>query len=371
MRNKREADLEIEIAKSVLSEIPDDKLEHIYQFFSRLSEFKKLTKLYDTYIEGVECALENTGNSRIYVNYNIDGTVTGRLSNSAANISRSKKKEHKIGVSFHTLPRENKDIDINIRDYVVAPEGWDFITADKKAMELRILAHVARERNMIRAFESGQDLHTYSAALTFNKDPEDITKEERQLAKEVSFLTVYGGTATTLAAKRNISEMKADQIIQSWMAAYPRVPVYMDTIRDYINQHKYAKSLFGRFRHLPNIDSPVASIREQAFRQGLNFTIQSPSSDILLCGMLGVIYRLRREGFRAKVIATVHDSIELISPKNETNRVVKLIHDELVNYYYLKENFNINLSVPLEVDIEVGSSFGNGKKVDPKTLCAS
>jgi len=332
----------------------DDQVKAAKRFFDRFSEYKKLTKLHSVYIEGARTALKNTGNSRIYVKYNIDGTVTGRISNSGANVGR--KKEDKIGVSFHTLPRES--LDVNIRNYVVAPKGHDFITIDMKAMELRVLAHVANEENMIHAFKSGVDLHSYSAGLTFNKDPKDVSKLERQIAKEVSFLTVYGGTAYTLASKRNIPEERAEEIINSWMRAFPGVGRYMDTIDDYIKQFAYAKTIFGRYRHLPNVRSPFKNVRREAFRQGLNFTIQSAASDILLCGMLGVIEKLK--GMKAKVVATVHDSIELIAPKSETKKVVEIVKDELENYHYLRENFHINLKVPLGVDVEVGSSFGNG-----------
>tara|TARA_R100000697_G_scaffold64329_1_gene77156 strand:- start:67 stop:1131 length:1065 start_codon:yes stop_codon:yes gene_type:complete len=345
---------EVNIAKAVLNNMTDDQLKSAKRFFDRFSEYKKLTKLHSVYIEGARTALKNTGNGRMYVKYNIDGTVTGRISNSGANVGR--KKDDKIGVSFHTLPRES--LDVNIRDYVVAPKGHDFITIDMKAMELRVLAHVANEQNMIQAFKSGVDLHSYSAGLTFNKDPKDVSKLERQIAKEVSFLTVYGGTAYTLASKRNIPEERAEEIISSWMRAFPGVGRYMQTIDDYIKQFGYAKTIFGRYRHLPNIRSPFKGVRREAFRQGLNFTIQSAASDILLCGMLGVIDKLKN--LDAKVVATVHDSIELIAPKNETRRVVEIVKDELENYYYLRDNFGINLQVPLGVDIEVGSSFGNG-----------
>ena len=345
---------EVNIARAVLNSMTDDQVKAAKRFFDRFSEYKKLTKLHSVYIEGARTALGNTGNSRMYVKYNIDGTVTGRISNSGANVGR--KKEDKIGVSFHTLPRES--LDVNIRDYVVAPKGHDFITIDMKAMELRVLAHVANEENMIHAFKSGVDLHSYSAGLTFNKDPKDVTKLERQIAKEVSFLTVYGGTAYTLASKRNIPEERAEEIINSWLRAFPGVGRYMNTIDEYINQFAYAKTIFGRYRHLPNVRSPFKNVRREAFRQGLNFTIQSAASDILLCGMLGVIEKLK--GMKAKVVATVHDSIELIAPKNETKKVVEIVKDELENYHYLRENFHINLKVPLGVDVEVGSSFGNG-----------
>jgi DNA polymerase-1 len=361
--SKEDSELDLEISRNIIASLSNESLLNAQKFLEKMAEYKRIKKLYDTYIEGVETSLENTGNGRMYVIYNIDGAVTGRLSNSGANSEKGGGKESKLGVSFHTLPREQ--IDFNIRDYVVAPDGWDFITADLKAAELRVLAHVANERNMIKAFSSGLDLHQYSAAMTFNKDPKDVTKLERQIAKEVSFLTVYGGTAYTLAAKRRISEERANDIIQGWMDAYPGVGQYMGTVDSYIQQHKYAKTIFGRRRNLPNIDSPFKGVRKRAFRQGLNFTIQSPASDILLCCLLGIDLRLKALGLRAKIVATVHDSIELISPKDETARVVEIIIDEITNYRYLKDNFGIVLRVPLVVDVEVGTSFGNGKPYHP------
>ena len=363
MSRQSDKEFELQIAESVVKELPDAKIIAAKKFFDSLFDHKRVTKLYNTYIEGVETSLANTQNGRIYVNYNIDGAVTGRLSNSGANTKKGGGKDTKIGVSFHTLPREQTDF--NIREYVTAPEGYDFITVDMKAMELRVLAHVANEKNMIKAFNSGWDLHDFSTEMTFKKKKESCTKEEwkklRQICKEVSFLTVYGGTAYTLANKRNIPEHEAQKIIDSWMDTFPGVAKYFLTIEDYIKQHKFAKTLFGRYRHLPNIDSPVKSIRREAFRQGLNFTVQSPASDILNCGFIGVYHKLKSGKFKAKLAAQVHDSIELISPKNETAAVVKIVADELVNCHYMKEKFGFTLNVPLEVEVEVGTSFGTGK----------
>jgi DNA polymerase I len=368
MKSNNDKDEELKVAESVIRSVPDSKIIASKHFLDRLFDYKRITKLYNTYIEGVETSLQNTGNGRMYVVYNIAGAVTGRLSNSGGNTKGGKgnKKATKIGVSFHTLPREQEDF--NIRNYVIAPDGYDFITVDKKAMELRVLAHVANERNMIKAFHSGQDLHDYTTGMTFNISKDKVSPEEwklkRQICKEVSFLIVYGGGAFTLARKRNISETKAQKIIDSWMSTYPGIGVYMETVADYIKQFKYAKTIFGRYRHLPNIDSPSKSASSQAFRQGLNFTVQSPASDILLCGMIGTNMALKSKGFDAELVATVHDSIELISRKDQTKEVVKVIRDQLVDYPYLRSNFGIEFKVPLEVEFEVGHSFGSGQKYD-------
>ena len=360
---KREDKQHMDIAQSVLSSLPDNKLIEAKKFLDRLAKFKKLDKLYKTYIVGTEQSLANTGNGKIYSTYNMAGAVTGRLSNSGINVRKGGGKEGKLGVSFHTLSREDEDLDINIRDCFMAPPGWKFVTVDKQAMEVRVLAHVAKEKNLISAFEQGKDLHTFSAGMTFNKPEADITKEERQIAKAVTFLTVYGGTHFTLAAKQNISEERAEAIIAAWMNAFPGVGDYMDEVRSYLEHHQFVKTIFGRRRHLPNIQSPIKSVRERAFRQGLNFTIQSPASDILLCSIMGLNNRIKREKLQAKIIATVHDSIELVCPEHELDQVIAAIKDELINYHYMRDNFGINLRVPMAIDIEVGTSFGNGVRV--------
>lgn len=360
--SKEDQDLELLIAESVIKELPQDKLIDAKKFLDKFSDHKRLEKLFNTYIVGTETALSNTNNGKIFVNYSLDGTVTGRLSNSGANISAGRKKESKIGISFHTMPREQ--IDFNLRDIIVAPEGHDFVTLDIKSAELRVLAHIANEKNMIKAFEDKIDLHTYSASEVFNKPKDKVSKEERQIAKEVSFLIVYGGTSFTLANKRNIPEHKAQKIIDGWMTLFPGVPNYMAVVEDYIKQHKYAKTIFGRRRNLSNIDSPVKNIQREAFRQGLNFTVQSPASDFLGCGIVGIDLEIKSRGLQAIIAGSVHDSISVTCPKSETELVCKIMKYQLEEYPYLKKHFGIYLKVPIEIEIKVGKSFGSGEIVE-------
>jgi len=343
------------ISQSVIRALPDDKLVGARDFIKRLLEFRKSKKLYDTYITGVKNAMKYNETNRIYVEYRIDGTVTGRLSNAGLDGNEG----NKMGISFHTLPRETQ---FNIRDYVIAPPGHKFITADMKSMELRILAHLAKEKNMARAFNERMDLHTYSASLTFAKPMEKVTKEERQIAKAVSFLTVYGGTEKTLAMKQGISFKKAKNIIDGWMAAFPGVPRYMQHVDQFITKNQYAYTIFGRRRNLPNAASEAQYIRQEAFRQGLNFTVQSSASDTLLCCLLGMDAEFKQRKMSTKIVATVHDSVELISPDNEVEDAIKILHHHMIEYPYIKEHFGIKFSVPLEIEIMVGSSFGSGEE---------
>jgi DNA polymerase-1 len=153
---------------------------------------------------------------------------------------------------------------------------------------------------------------------------------------------------------------RAEHVIDSYKDVYPGVFVYMDFVNKFIKDNGYAYTIFGRRRNLPDVNSSDFSVVNRAFRQGLNFTIQSTASDILLCGLLGIANRFLMGNLTARVVSTVHDSIEVVCPQDEVEEVCAIIYDELVNYPYIKEKFNIHFDVPLRIDLEVGKSFGEG-----------
>jgi len=340
------------ISKNVVRSKSTDELRTASTFISDLLGLRKAEKLQKTYIHGTKKALEHNENGRLYVDYRLDGTATGRLSCAAYNADKP------MGVSFHTLPRETKT---NIRSMFIAKKGAAFITVDYAAMELRVLAHIAKEKNMQHAFKSGADLHTYTAKLLFGK--EEITKEERQIAKTVSFLIVYGGGAFNLAETMSIPMDRAKGIISNYQRVYPGIFKYMSFVNEFIKDNGYAYTIFGRRRNLRDVGSKDRSVVNRALRQGLNFTIQSSASDILLCGLIGVAKRIKEASLDARVVATVHDSLEIISSEKDLEKTLCIVYDELVNYPNLRSLFGINFDVPLSVDVEVGRSFGDGKAV--------
>tara|TARA_R110000824_G_scaffold58612_2_gene158307 strand:- start:392 stop:1504 length:1113 start_codon:yes stop_codon:yes gene_type:complete len=337
------------ISQAILGEKSVEELNNSRKFLHQLLELRKSQKLERTYIAGTKKALKYNGVSKVYVDYRFDGTSTGRLSCAAYTAKKP------MGVSFHTLPRGKET---NIRSLFVAPKDHYFITVDYAAMELRVLAHIAKEGNMQKAFNEGADLHTYTAQMLFNK--KDITKEERQIAKAVSFLIVYGGGAFNLAETTGISLGRAKKIIKSYQNVYPGIFSYMSFVQGFIKKNKYAYTIFGRRRNLPDVDSADFSVQSRAGRQGLNFTIQSTASDILLGGLLGAHRRFKKESVRATTVATVHDSIEVVCHKKDIGKCLEIVYDELVNYPFIKETFNIYFDVPLKIDVEVGDSFGGG-----------
>ena len=340
------------ISKGVIRSKSTAELKTASKFINDILGLRKAEKLQKTYIHGTRNALEYNDSGRLYVDYRLDGTATGRLSCAAYNAQKP------MGVSYHTLPR---DTNTNIRSMFVAKKGEAFVTVDYGAMELRVLAHIAKEKSMQHAFKSGQDLHTYTAKLLFSKD--SITKEERQIAKTVSFLIVYGGGPFNLSETMGIPIDKAKKIIKNYQRVYPGIFKYMEFVNEFIKDNGFAYTIFGRRRNLPDVRSRDRSVINRALRQGLNFTIQSAASDILLCGLLGVSERFKDLKLDARVVATVHDSLEIISSEKDLTQCLEVVYDELVNYPHLQHLFGINFEVPLSVDVEVGRSFGDGVSV--------
>jgi len=342
------------ISESVIKEKSTEQLIKTKNFMDTLLSLRKMEKLYKTYILGTTKAISYNERNKIFVSFNLDGTATGRLSCTGYSGNKGKS----MGVSFHTLPKGKEH---NIRDMYVAPDGWDFITSDYSTMELRVLAHIADEENMKSAFRQEKDLHTYTASLVFDKAEDKVTNEERQIAKAVSFLIVYGGGAFNLSETVNIPLKRAEKIISKYAELYPGVFKYMGKVNASIEEDGYITTLFGRRRNLMNVRSNITKVKNRALRQGLNFTVQSAASDILVCAVLGIVEEIRRRGLEARFQATVHDSVEFVCPKKETKEVCLIIKDEMLNCNYMKSKLGVSLDVPLAVDLEVGSSFGNGE----------
>ena len=341
------------VSKSVLKSKSKKQLLEAKRFIGGLLDLRKSEKLAKTYINGTKKAIEYNEVDKVFVDFKLDGTATGRLSCASYNADKP------MGVSFHTLPRTTED---NIRSIFAAPKGWKFIAADYAAMELRVLAHVANEGRMQEAFKSGVDLYTYTAQLLLNKN--SISKEERQIAKAVSFLIVYGGGAFNLAETVGIPLKRAEKIIKSYQNVYPGIFTYMEKVNNLILSQGYIDTIFGRRRNLPDIKSKDRKVVNRACRQGLNFTIQSTASDIMLCALLGVSRDLQERSMQARVVATVHDSLELVCPPEELEACVEIMRHNMVDAPIMKEVFNMHFNVTFKIDVEVGTSFGDGEEYE-------
>ena len=343
------------ITESHLTDLLEkSKKDEVKEFILKLLEYKSKSKLYKTYVKGVESSIDWNGDGRIYSNYNFAATVTGRLSCSQYSAGNGMRK----GVSFHTLPRPTED-NVNIRKLMVSDTDKVFIAADYSQAELRVLAQCCRDENLLEAFNSGTDLHQYTASLIYGKPENQITKLERQIAKSVSFLIVYGGGPHKLAQQVGRSVGYCKNIFHEYQNSFPKVFSWIKFVHKYIRENEHAVSLFGRRRNLPNVSSPIRKYQFGALRQGMNFVIQSSASDMMLQGILGLEQALIANKLDAQILATVHDSVEVQCAKSETKQVVELIKKCLTDTSAFKGFYNLDFAVPFEVDVEVGNSFGD------------
>lgn len=339
----------------------DRKDEKAETFLKTLKEYKQLSKLHGTYAIGIHQALTNTGDGRVYSRYKLDGTVTGRLSCAAA--TRGNKKEDKLGVSFHTLPREKRER-YNVRAvFTTDKHDEDFICADFSTMELRILAHCSQDPFMLKAFNERMDLHTFTASLVNSKTMEDVLDAERSIAKTINFLSVYGGGIKKLASSCELPMSLAKHVKKRHEEVFARSYAWLKEIEGFVKSNKYAISLFGRYRRLPDVSSSDTAIVHSCLRKGKNFVIQSSASDVLVAANIEIYKFLKKTKFPARIVANVHDSIEIICKKTHTAELLPLLKAMLIKPKLLKEAFNLELSVPLEVEFEVGHSFGSAEKV--------
>lgn len=339
-----------QLAQAVIEIKTTEELQNAHKFIEALLKYRAIQKQRTTYTKGLKKALEATGQDKIFLNYNLDGTVTGRLSCVGYKVGGVN-----LGLSFHTMPRDKKS---NIRSVFSAPEGWIFNAADYSAMEMRVMASISCDTNLQEAFIKGFDPHTYVASMIFKVPLDKVSKTQRQIAKSISFLIIYGGSAFKLANDMQIPLYEAEAIMQTYFERFPKVKQFKDIVEKFLVERAYIPTIFKRRRNLENVNSSDKQTVARTIRQALNNTVQSPANDILLFALLGICIEFESRGLRSIVCATVHDSIEWYSPPEELEETHEIVR------YYMRENpllkaFGVTISVPLEVDSDAGKSFGD------------
>ena len=324
------------------------------EYIELLLKYKGRVKQHKTYVKGVEKAVAYNEDGRVYSSYNFGNVVTGRLSCSTYSVGKERK-----GISFHTLPRPDENDAVNLRSMMTADEDKVFVAADFSQAELRVLAQCCKDKNLIEAFNTGQDLHRFTASLVFGKKPEDVTKQERQIAKSVSFLIVYGGGPNKLAEQIGKDVGYCKNIFRAYQDSFPKVFDWINFVHKFVKANGYAVSIFGRRRHLPNVKSPNRKYQYRALRQGMNFVIQSSASDLMLHSILRLNKYLAATGLDAQILATVHDSVEVQCSRKDLSKTVELMKYVLQSTDDFKGLYGLDFIVPFEVDVEAGKSFGD------------
>lgn len=275
-----------------------------------LLRYRELSKLVSTYLKGMK-KLINPVSRNVHTRYQVNGTVTGRISSSSPNLQN--------------IPRDGAIKNLFIPSF---NENAVIIEMDYSQAELRVLAYYSQEKEMLDTFNSGGDIHTSVAASVFGKDLENVTKEERNIAKNINFGLAYGRGFSSIAAQLKISSERAREIVDTFFRRYPKVKNWMISTQKAARTKGEVRSLFGRKRRLPEILSPDSNRRAEAERQAINSPIQGTSADITAYCMVRLFKRLKEGNYRTRMLMTVHDSIIFEAPRDEVNEVSKLIREE-------------------------------------------
>ena len=299
-------------------------------------QYRTLAKLNSTYCEGLLKVIGDDG--RIHSSFNQTETRTGRISSTEPNLQN-------IPVRTE-LGRE-------MRKFFCAGEGCVLVDADYSQIELRVLAHIAGDENMIAAFRNNDDIHAITASQVFNMPLDMVTPLMRSRAKAVNFGIVYGIGAFSLAKDIGVSNKEAKQYIESYLAHYSGVDKYMEKVVERAKLDGYVETMFGRRRYLPELSSGKHMLRAFGERVARNMPIQGTAADIIKIAMIRVDNRLQEENLRARLILQVHDELIVEAPEEESERVRQLLQEEMENA--------VSLSVPLTADAAIGKTWYDAK----------
>lgn len=295
-------------------------------------DYRTLSKLYNTYVKGLEAAVSPDG--RMHTTFKQTETRTGRISSAEPNIQN--------------IPVRT-EIGRNFRRFFVAGEGRMLADADYSQIELRVLAHLSGDKAMIKTFCEGGDIHTETAASVLNVPPELITPEQRRSAKAVNFGIVYGIGAFSLAKDINVSVPEAKRYIDDYLTHYSGVKAYMAKVTASAEKDGWAVTMFGRKRFIPEILSTNKTVKALGKRIAMNTPIQGTAADIIKIAMIRVYRRLKEELPEAKLILQVHDELIVEAPEAQADKAAQILTEEMQGA--------VKLAVPLTADAKEGRSW--------------
>ena len=313
-----------------------EKLKGAHPIIERILEYRRLSKIYSTYAEGLKKYIRQDG--RIHTIYNQAATQTGRLSSSEPNLQNiSVRDEQGKEIRKAFLPEENSVL----------------ISCDYHQIELRMLAHMADETALIEAFNAGIDIHTKTAMDVFGVSQDEVTPLMRRQAKTVNFGIVYGISDYGLSEQLGTSVAEARQFIETYYEKYPKIRTYMNSIVDDCEKNGYVTTLLGRRREIPEIHDKNRMIREFGKRAAMNAPIQGSAADLIKLAMIDIDKAMREKHVMSKMILQVHDELIFTVPLDEVEMMKELINDGMVNAMELK--------VPLTAECSVGTNWYEAK----------
>lgn len=317
----------------ITSEEVLESLRHKHEIVGKILDYRGLRKLLSTYIDALP-ELINPHTNKIHTSFNQAVAATGRLSSSNPNLQN--------------IPIRNED-GKEIRKAFIPDDGCEFFSADYSQIELRIMAHLSGDKNMIEAFRSGYDIHAATAAKVYKKDISEVTREERSKAKTANFGIIYGISVFGLAERMDVDRKEAKELIDGYFETYPDVKKYMDESIELARQQGYIETIFNRKRFLPDINSRNAVVRGYAERNAINAPIQGSAADIIKVAMVRIYRRFMQEGIRSTMIIQVHDELNFNVLPEEKERVKQIVIEEMEHAY--------TMQVPLKADCGWGKNW--------------
>ena len=317
----------------VTSEEVLEALKRKHPIVGKILEYRGLKKLLSTYIDALP-QLINPQTGHIHTSFNQTVTATGRLSSSNPNLQ-----------NIPVRDAQGKEV----RKAFIPYPGQIFFSADYSQIELRIMAHLSQDKNLIEAFLQGNDIHAATAAKIFKKELNEVTSDERRKAKTANFGIIYGISAFGLAERMGVSRTEAKQLIDEYFATYPGVKAYMEKSIQMAREKGYTETIFKRRCQLPDINSNNSVVRGYAERNAINAPIQGSAADIIKIAMIRVHKRMKEEGLKSKMILQVHDELNFSVLPEEKERLQNLVIEEMQGA--------ANLSVPLIADCGWGSNW--------------
>lgn len=313
-----------------------ESLRYTHPVIEEILQYRTLTKLKSTYCDGLAKAISDDG--KIHSTFNQTETKNGRISSTEPNLQNIPVKTE-LGKEF--------------RKFFIAKEGYLLVDADYSQIELRILAHLSNDQNMIYAFKNDVDIHKVTASQVFNVPIDMVTPLMRSRAKAVNFGIIYGISAFSLAKDIGVSRKEADSYIKNYFKHYSNIEKYMQETINFAKETGFAETMFGRRRYLPELKSSNFNLRSFGERVARNMPIQGSAADIIKIAMINVDEKIREEKLDAKIILQVHDEIIVEALQNQAERVKYILESEMAHA--------VNISVPLIAEAFTGKSWYDAK----------
>lgn len=313
-----------------------EKIKYEHPVIEKILEYRQLQKLNSTYVEGLIPYIDETG--RIHSKFHQTVTTTGRISSTDPNLQN--------------IPTR-MELGRKLRKVFKPEQGYIFVDADYSQIELRVLAHISEDKNMIEAFCNNEDIHAQAASKVFNIPLEEVTKEERTKAKAVNFGIVYGISEFGLGEQLGVSRKKAKEYIEQYLDKYSGIKEFMINIVEETKEKGYVETLYHRRRYVPELKSNNYMVRQFGGRVAMNTPIQGTAADIMKIAMINVYNKLKENNLKSKLIVQVHDEILVETLKSEKEQVKQIVKEEMENV--------IKLKVPLLAEVEEGYNWYEAK----------